>query len=84
MFEFTRKNYLITFFFHALYCSIIFGTIFLVNDYLDEILIDDHDKNKKYKKAGIHFIATFFATFFLVLLFWFIFGWGAGFTPPKK
>tara|TARA_B100002019_G_C21254105_1_gene592869 strand:+ start:509 stop:757 length:249 start_codon:yes stop_codon:yes gene_type:complete len=82
MFEFTRKNYLITFFFHALYCAIIFGIIFFINDYLDEVLIDNH--NKKYKKASIHFISTLFATFFVVLLFWFVFGWGAGFTPPKK
>tara|TARA_B100000424_G_scaffold148528_1_gene113156 strand:+ start:1861 stop:2109 length:249 start_codon:yes stop_codon:yes gene_type:complete len=82
MLEFTRKNYFTAFLFHAIYSSIIFGTVFLVNDYLDEYFTNKGDN--KYKKTVIHVIVTFFATLLLVLLFWYLFGWGAGFTPPKK
>jgi len=83
MLEFTRKNYLTAFVFHAMYCSIIFGIVFLVNDYLDDYFGSNGGDNK-FKKTSIHIITTFCVTLLLVLLFWFLFGWGAGFTPSKK
>lgn len=80
MLEYSRKKYIFAFLFYAIYSSIIVGTVFLVNDYLDEYFNKD---DNKLKKTGLHIIITFFITFFLLLVFWFLFGWGLGWTPVK-
>ena len=55
MLENSRKKYIFAFLFYAIYSSIIFGIVFLVNDYLDGYFNNKDDN--KLKKTGLHVIS---------------------------
>lgn len=66
------------FIFNAIYSAIIFGLLFVINDYIDDNILDKSKKNY-WQKLLIHMVIIFTITFTLVLLFWFVFGWGKTF-----
>jgi len=68
-------------FFNALYSAIIFGIMFIVNDYIDNYIIihleeDYHIYLQKTTKLVLHVISTFIFTLLIAYLLWWIFGWG--------
>ena len=67
--------------FNALYSAIIFGTMFIVNDYIDNYIIihleeDYHIYLQKTTKLLLHVLSTFIFTLFVAYLLWWLFGWG--------
>ena len=70
-------NYQNAFIFNALYSALIFSVLFVVNDIVDDTIL----KNKKQYgyKLLIHASITFVFTYLLVLIMWYIFGWGKTF-----
>jgi uncharacterized membrane protein len=73
-----HKTSMTAFFFNALYTSITFGFMFIINDYIDDNILDRNEK-KYINKLIIHMSILFIFTFIIVYMFWFIFGWGRTF-----
>lgn len=80
-FNVNHKNLSNAFIFNALYSSILFGVMFITNDYIDNYIIihleeDYHIYLQKTTKLLLHVLSTFIFTLFIVYLLWWIFGWG--------
>ena len=73
------------FFINAIFSSILFGTLFV----LDDIITNNLDKRnikgrkKQFLKFLIHFIFISIITFFLTYVFKFVFGWGSIFLGKE-
>ena len=71
-------NYQNAFIFNALYSALIFSVLFVINDIVDHHILDKMKKQYGYKLL-IHASITFAFTYLLVLIMWYIFGWGKTF-----
>jgi len=81
IFNINHKNLSNAFIFNALYSSIIFGVMFITNDYIDNYIIihleeDYHIYLQSTTKLLLHVISTFIFTLFIAYLLWWLFGWG--------
>ena len=70
--------YQTAFLFNALYSALIFAVLFVVNDIIDEHFLSKMKKKYGYKLL-IHGSITFLFTYLLVLVMWYLFGWGKTF-----
>lgn len=73
-----HKNYKYAFLFNAFYSAIIFATLFIVNDIIDDYILDRREKQYG-TKLLIHASITFAFTYVLVIVLWNLFGWGKTF-----
>ena len=71
-------NYQNAFIFNALYSALIFSVLFVINDIVDHHILYKMKKQYGYKLL-IHASITFVFTYLLVLIMWYIFGWGKTF-----
>lgn len=80
-----HTNVNVAFLINAIFSSVLFGTLFVIDDIITQNL---NKKNVKGKTRHIyrfvlHFFTISFITFFLVYLFKYIFGWGSIFIGKE-
>ena len=63
-----HKSFKNAFIFNAVYSAIIFGLLFVIDDYIDDHILDKSKKNY-WQKLLIHMVVVFTITFILVLFF---------------
>ena len=77
VFKFNFKNHHNSFFFNALFLSVVFAAVLVVNDEADSILMKYiRYENKPVIKLIIHVIIMLIFTFILTYFFQYLFGWG--------
>lgn len=67
------------FIFNALYSAIVFGLLFVVNDYIDKYIMPTLENDFHYKSATkliVHILIIFIVTFIIAIIMWLLFGWG--------
>lgn len=82
LFHINHKNIHNGILFNALYSAIVFATIFIVNDYIDESIIPHLEKKSyhSFTKFIIHICIIFVISIIVVYVMWWIFGWGKQLT----
>ncbi len=73
-----HKNYQNAFLFNAFYSAVIFATLFIVNDIIDDYILDRNEQQYG-TKLLIHASIIFVFTYVVVIVFWNLFGWGKTF-----
>ena len=73
-----HKNYQNAFIFNAFYSAILLAVLFSVNDYIDDHVLDRNNTQYGYKLL-LHVLITFFFTYIIVIILWYLFGWGKTF-----
>ena len=74
-----HKNLETAFFFNAFYSAVVFGVLFVVNDYIDFYIMPHLEKDFHFKSSSkliVHIFITFIITFIVVHAMWWLFGWG--------
>ena len=67
------------FVFNALYGAIVFGLLFVVNDYIDKYIMPTLENDFHYKSATkliVHISIIFIVTLVITFIMWLLFGWG--------
>lgn len=72
-----HKKFSNGFLFQAIFSALLFATAFLLNDIFDELIDESiHGHNKKWYKLLCHTAIILVLTFLVILVLFFIFGWG--------
>ena len=72
------------FVFNALYSAIVFGLLFVVNDYIDKYILPALENDFHYKSATkliVHILIIFIVTLIITFIMWLLFGWGRALAP---